>query len=89
MVFIIHIILLGVYLSLRSTVYANNSVIFLSMIGEKFDRNGQQWVHLSPPNSLQCITDRIPCCIRMWRAGEWFFPNTSQVPRFFLLLYVL
>ena len=54
------------------------------MIGERFHRTGQQWIYLSPPNSLQCITDRIPCCIgRMWRAGEWFFPNTSQVPLYF------
>lgn len=72
---------IGVHLSLRSTVYANNSVIFLSMIGEKFDRNGQQWVHLSSPNSLQCITDRMPCC-RYYgvRVGEWYFPNASHVP---------
>jgi hypothetical protein len=48
------------------------------MIGESVDR--QQWIRLNPPNSLQCITDRMPCCWSIWRAGEWYFPNTSYVP---------
>ena len=75
-----HNIILGVYLSLKSTIYANNSVIFSSMIGESYD--GQRRVYLSPPNSLQCITDRRHCCKSNARAGEWYFPNASYVPIF-------
>lgn len=45
---------LGVYLSLRGTTYTNNSMIFLTMIGEAntgIDRHNR-------PISLQCVTDR-------------------------------
>ena len=76
---------IGVHLSLRSIIYANNSIIFSSMIGESYDRTRQPWVRLSPPNSLQCITDRQSCCASPpWRAGQWYFPNASYVLVFFL-----
>ena len=54
-------------------VYANNSVIPITEIGET-----DTTVPL-PPNSnngLQCITDRRPCCqARSNRFGEWYFPG--------------
>ena len=56
----------GVYLLLRGTVYANNSVIFITEIGE---------TNSTSNTGLQCITDRIPCCALIGRAGEWLFPN--------------
>ena len=75
---------IGVYLSLRSTIYANNSIIYFTTIGESFDRNIQQWIYLSPPISLQCITDRMSCCANRYsRAGQWHFPNASYVPIFY------
>lgn len=32
----------------------------------------------NPPTSLQCVTDRQPCC-RYLLHGEWIFPNGSHV----------
>ena len=67
----------GVYLSLRGTVYANNSVILITEIGE---------TNSMPPSpnsntGLQCITDRIPCCATVPnRHGEWYFPDGTTVP---------
>ena len=72
---------IGLYLSLRSTVYDNNSIIFFSNIGESFIRDTSPRIHLTPPHSLQCITDKKYCCSTLpWRAGEWYFPNASNVP---------
>ena len=65
----------GVYLSLRGTVYANNSFIPIAEIGgtDRFDPNNNE--------GLQCITDRSPCCgIPPNRAGLWYFPNGTVVP---------
>ena len=62
----------GVYLSLKGTVYANNSVIPITEIGETDSTSN---------TGLQCITDRRPCCVTRGRAGEWYFPDgTTTVP---------
>ena len=58
-----------VYLSLKGTVYANNSVIPIAEIETSFY------------TGLQCITDRRPCCANPSnRAGEWYFPDGTIVP---------
>ena len=60
---------IGVYLSLKGTVFANNSVIPITEIGTTSN------------TGLQCITDRRPCCgTQGSRAGEWFFPDGNTVP---------
>ena len=62
----------GVYLSLRGAVYANNSVIQITEIGE---------TNTTSNTGLQCITDRRPCCATQPnRAGDWFFPDGTAVP---------
>ena len=57
-------------------VYANNSAIQITEIGET------DTVTMPPPpnsnNGLQCITDRMPCCAAV-RAGDWNFPNGTAV----------
>ena len=73
----LHILCTGVYLALKGVVYANNSVIPITEIGET-DITTQ----LPPPNSnngLQCITDRMPCCASPpnW-VGQWQFPNKTN-----------
>ena len=67
-------ICVGVYLSLKGTVYANNSVIPITEIGETY--------YSSSNTGLQCITDRMPCCATLPnRAGHWYFPDgTTTVP---------
>jgi hypothetical protein len=62
----------GVYLHLRGTVHANNSAISITEIGE---------TNTTSNTGLQCITDRMPCCGYQDRAGEWFFPDGTAVPR--------
>ena len=88
------------YLSLRGIIYANNSVLFFSRIGEAitaakyystnhFGVDLYRFNQLSSPTSLQCNTDKIPCCrdpvhgqgSRIYY-GNWFFPNGSSVLRF-------
>ena len=55
----------GVYLSLRRMIYANNSVIPITEIGETKSNTG-----------LQCITDRMSCCRSLPDGlGEWYFPD--------------
>lgn len=68
-----HMPFIGVYLSLKGVVYANNSVIVITEIGESD--------HDTAVNgALQCVTDRRPCCFTgPYRVGEWFFPNRSIV----------
>ena len=63
----------GVYLSLRGVVYANNSSIQITEIGETGSTSN---------TGLQCLTDRIPCCAAQSnRFGEWFFPDgVTTVP---------
>ena len=65
----------GVYLSLRGVVYANNSVIQITEIGETNPDNDLN-------EGLQCITDRSPCCRFTFRAGEWYMytPERTMVP---------
>ena len=65
----------GVYLSLKGVVYANNSMIRITDIGETNPDNDLN-------NGLQCITDRMPCCRNAFRAGEWYMytPNRAIVP---------
>ena len=68
---------IGVYLSLNEKIYANNTIILITDIGETDSTK-------SPPDTnkgLQCITDKMPCCRMMdSRAGEWFFPDWKMVP---------
>ena len=61
----------GVYLSLRGRVYANNSVIPITEIGE---------TNTTSNTGLQCITDRIQCCRSPNTAGQWHFPDGGNVP---------
>ena len=57
----------GVYLSLNGTVRSNNSDILISEIGNSIE------------NTLQCITDKMPCC-RREAVGEWYFSGNGVVP---------
>ena len=60
-----YIMCAGVYLSLKGMIYANNSAIQITEIGETdpvTDLN----------EGLQCVTDRMPCCRNAFRAGEWY-----------------
>lgn len=63
---------IGLYLLLKSKVYANNSVVFRSDIGEVY------WGHYQN-NALQCITDLKPCCQSWSRYGHWFYPNKTMI----------
>ena len=67
----------GVYLSLKGSVYSNNSIIFVNEIGET---NASPMAPHTPQNGLQCITDRMPCCSNPNRLGEWLYPNGTVVP---------
>ena len=62
----------GVYLSLKGEVYANNSAIPITEIGE---------TNTTSNTALQCIADRRPCCqTPPTRFGEWYFPDGTTVP---------
>ena len=65
----------GVYLSLKGVVYANNSAIQITEIGETDPDTNLN-------DGLQCITDRMPCCRFAVRAGEWYMytPERSILP---------
>ena len=56
-------------------VYANNSVIQITEIGETNPDTDLN-------DGLQCITDRMPCCRITFRAGEWYMytPERMMVP---------
>ena len=58
----------GVRLSLRGTVYQNNSLVSLENIGIGGD-------------ALVCVTDQPACCYGYFGIflGHWFFPNGSRV----------
>ena len=56
----------GVRLLWRGVQYPNNSIVRIEDIGEGVD-------------ALACQTDRIYCC-RIFRIGEWYYPNGSRVP---------
>ena len=55
------------HFSFGGVVYPNNSIFYLSAIGE-----GE--------SALLCVTNKTACCGRPNRFGEWFFPNGSMVP---------
>ena len=62
---------LGAYLALRGIFIANNSQVNIRNIGQFSD---------SPSGALQCITDRIPCCMSQNPSlGEWYQPNGELV----------
>ena len=63
-----------VYLSLKGVVYPNNSVILITEIGET---GTSQNPPPHPNNGLQCITDKMPCCVDESKAGEWYFPDSG------------
>ena len=65
----------GVYLSLKGRVYANNSAIQITEIGETNPDTDLN-------EGLQCITDRMPCCRNAFRTGEWYMytPERTMVP---------
>ena len=64
----------GVYLSLNDVIYANNSIIPITEIGETSTT-------VTSNTGLQCITDRRPCCNSCPnRYGEWYFPDGTTVP---------
>ena len=61
----------GVYLALRGVHIINNSNINIRNIGQTSD---------NPNGALQCITDRILCCLSQnRRLGEWYQPNGELV----------
>ena len=69
-------------MSLKDTIYANNSIIFFTAIGAiKFDKYFYDPRHFyDASNTLTCNTDKIPCCRESdYRYGEWIFPNGSKV----------
>ena len=67
---------------LKGNIYADNSIIFISDIGEAQSHSAQN-------DALQCITDYKPCCTeriyiggeftRLGRPGQWFYPNGTNV----------
>ena len=75
--YIMHIIPLLCYITaaslgfvLNGMVYSNGSTVLRTDIGEG-------------AAALQCTTDKVTCCTNMngeTRAGEFFFPNGTQVP---------
>ena len=72
---IIKIISIGVYLSLNGIVYANNSIIPITEIGETDTSVGA-----TQNNGLQCITDKMVCCMGFSYSGEWNSPDKRKVP---------
>ena len=65
----------GVYLSLNGVIYANNSAIQITEIGQTDPDTDLN-------EGLKCITDRMPCCRVAFRTGEWFMytPDRTTVP---------
>ena len=51
-------------------VYANDSIIPITEIGETTTTSN---------TGLQCITDKIPCCLQD-TTGRWYFPDGITVP---------
>ena len=65
----------GVWLTLNSVQYTNNSVVTITDIG-------------TGSAALICTTTYIPCCYSGPPPGtHWYFPNGSQVDRFNILPY--
>ena len=63
--FSLHVLIIGVHLSLRENFIANNSRIRITDIGEGTDR------------ALVCYTNNYSCCNVQGRG--WFFPNGSLI----------
>ena len=57
----------GVYLFLNGVVIKPESNVFITNIGT------------SPQTQLICITDKNPCCTGPNAAGEWVFPDGTNV----------
>ena len=64
-----------------TTVYANNSVININLVGEGFVRD-----HLTDGGALECHTDDTTCCRGIddpsnvsTGTGEWYYPNGTVV----------
>ena len=61
--------------------YANNSIIDISLVGEGFE--GPQ---ITDGGALECHTDDTTCCrgidnpLNGTGRGEWYYPNGSVVP---------
>ena len=64
-----HYFFSGVYLSLKGTIYPNNSDIIITEIGQTYPSN----------EGLQCVTDRMPCCREDILAGSWYYPNDGGI----------
>ena len=61
---------IGVQLTLKGTIYRNNSFFFLNELGR-----------IESDDALQCITDKVGCCkYSPNRFGEWYFPDGSRIP---------
>ena len=73
------------FLFLRGNVLTNNSIVFFTEIGETYNHPGMyQRIPFAIPTSLQCITDKKPCCLSMSaRAGHWFFPDRTRVNHYY------
>ena len=56
----------GVSLLWRSMQYPNKSIVNIEDVGEGVD-------------AVACQTDSLHCC-RVYRIGEWYYPNGSIVP---------
>ena len=64
----------------NTTVYANNSVIDINLVGEGFE--GAQ---ITDGGALECHTDDTTCCRGIDNPdgtgrGEWYYPNGTVVP---------
>ena len=77
------LLLIGVFLFLKGNLVMNNSIVFFTEIGETYnysDTYSYSRILLMQPTSLQCITDKIPCCLQ-WpgRDGWWYSSDGSEV----------
>ena len=57
---------------MKGKVYANNSIIPIAEIGETDTSAGT-----IQNNGLQCITDKMPCCMGT-SLGEWIYHDTNR-----------
>ena len=64
---IIFLLYLGVHFTIKGRIILNNSIIFLSEIGEGED-------------ALQCKTDHLDCCATSLNLfGEFYYPSETKV----------
>ena len=68
---------------LKGKVLMNDSFVFYTKIGETYNRSGAYPYSRTlrkPPTSLQCITDKSPCCRTVsFRHGQWYRPNGAEL----------